>query len=208
MAYENYLSSGMHIGTKQITKEMKRFVYKIRDDGLAIINLPVIEKRIKIAANFLSDKKRIMIVSRKPIAFKAIDKFAEAINGKSVKGRFLAGTITNPNIKDFYEPEVLIVIDPMIDKQAVKEAIKMRIPIIALTSTGNETNGIDLIIPINNKGKKSIAMALYLLALETLLARKSIPDASGFKYKPEDFEGLEQEKTKEKKTEKTKKSKK
>ncbi|MEM5784320.1 MAG: hypothetical protein QXF15_01105, partial [Candidatus Aenigmatarchaeota archaeon] len=86
--------------------------------------------------------------------------------------------------------------------------IKMRIPIIALTSTGNETNGIDLIIPINNKGKKSIAMALYLLALETLLARKSIPDASGFKYKPEDFEGLEQEKTKEKKTEKTKKSKK
>jgi len=192
MSYEKYLSTGMHIGTKQITEKMKPFVYKRREDGLAIIDLATIEQRIKIAANFLAGKKNIIILTRKPTAFKAIEKFAEAVSCKAITGRFLAGTITNPNVKNYYEPDAIIVIDPLIDKQAIKEAEAVRVPVVAFVDTNNEIDKIDLIVPINNKGRKSIAMALYLLALEILLARKAIKSASEFPYKPEDFEGREE----------------
>ncbi|MCD6477238.1 MAG: 30S ribosomal protein S2 [Candidatus Aenigmarchaeota archaeon] len=171
MKTEDFLSSGMHIGMKQQTKDMKRFIYKIRDDGLAILDLKKIQERIEIAANYLSKLERILVVSRKPTAKKAIEEFAKAVGGKAVAGRFLPGTITNPSFKEYYEPEVVIVTDPYIDKQAVKEAVKMRIPIVALCDTFNETSLIDLVIPVNNKGRKALAMTFYMLATEILKKR-------------------------------------
>ena len=139
MAFEQYLSAGMHIGMKQQTKDMKRFIYKIRDDGLAVLDLQTIDNRIKITANFLKDYNKIMVVSRKGVGQKAVKKFAEAVGAKAVMGRFLPGTITNPSFKGYYGPDVLIVTDPLVDKQAVVEAMKMRIPIIALVDTFNVT---------------------------------------------------------------------
>lgn len=190
MAYEQYLSSGMHIGMKQQTKDMKRFVYKVRDDGLAVLDLQTIEKRIKIAAKFLMQYKNIMSVSRKNLGFKAVTKFAEITDSKANKGRFLPGTITNPSFRGYYEPEVLIVVDPSIDRQAMIEAVKMRIPIIALSGTINETNMIDFIIPVNNRGRKAIAMVFYLLAKELLTLRGV--DEKDMKFTPEDFESSQQ----------------
>jgi small subunit ribosomal protein S2 len=166
MPYEQYLSAGMHIGMKQQTKDMKKFIYKVRDDGLAVLDLQTIEKRIKLAAKFLAGFKRIMVVSRKYVAWKPIEKFAEAVGAKTMAGRFLPGTITNPSFPGYYEPEVLLVTDPMVDSQALKEASSMRIPIVALSDTSNETGLIDLVIPVNNKGRKSLAMVYWLLALE------------------------------------------
>jgi len=188
MPYEEYLSAGMHIGMKQQTKDMKKFVYKVRDDGLAVLDLQTIENRIKLAAKFLSRFNNIMIVSRKIVGWKPVEKFAEAINGKAVTGRFLPGTITNPSFRGYYEPEVLVVTDPLIDSQAVEEAVKMRIPVIALCGTFNETDLIDLIIPVNNRGRKSVAMVYWLLARELLKNRGSVKKDEDFKYKPEDFE--------------------
>mgnify|MGYP005864408913 CR=1 FL=1 len=193
MPFEEYLSSGMHIGTRMINAHMKRFVYKIRDDGLAIIDLATIEKRIKVAAAFISRANKVMVISRKPVAFKAIETFAEIIGGKAVKGRFLAGTLSNPYFKEYYEPDLIIIVDPLVDRQAVKEAVKMRIPVIALSDTQNETDNIDVIIPVNNKGKKAIAMTFYLLAKEVMLLRKKIENEKDFPYKPEQFEGVEKD---------------
>ena len=34
-----YLTAGVHIGMKSCTPYMKQFVYKVRDDGLAVFNL-------------------------------------------------------------------------------------------------------------------------------------------------------------------------
>ena len=188
MPYEQYLSAGMHIGMKQQTKDMKRFIYKIRDDGLAVLDLQTIEKRIKLAAKFLARFKRIMVVSRKYVAWKPITKFAEAVDAKALTGRFLPGTITNPSFPGYYEPEVLLVTDPLADSQAMEEASKMRIPIIALCDTSNETESIDFVIPVNNKGRKSLAMVYWLLALEILKNREIIKEDKEFKSKPEEFE--------------------
>jgi small subunit ribosomal protein S2 len=187
MANEEYLSCGVHIGLKQTTKDMKRFVYKIRSDGLAVLDVQEINNRIKIAAKFLAKAKKIIIVSRKGVGKKPVVKFAEAINGKAVIGRFLPGIITNPSFRAYFEPDVLIVTDPFIDRQALGEAVKMRVPIISLCGTSNEIKNIDFVIPCNNKGRRSIAAVYMVLAREVLKARGDIKSDTEFTYKLEDF---------------------
>ena len=190
MTYEQYLSAGMHIGTKQKAKDMQKFIYKVREDGLAVLDLQTIEKRIQTAAKFLSRYDRIIVVSRKSVGWKPVIKFAEAINAKVLTGRFMPGTITNPSFRNYYEPNILVVTDPLVDSQAIKEAIKMRIPIVALAGTSNETGSIDFVIPVNNKGRKALATVYWLLAKE-ILKNKGMPE-SEFTMKPEDFEMTEE----------------
>ena len=185
---EKYLSAGVHIGMTTKTKDMKRFIYKIRPAGLAVLNIGLLDQRIGFAANLLADKKKILIVSRKENAFQPAKKFAEAIGGKVIIGRFMPGSLTNPSYKEFYEPDVLIVTDPLSDKQAMKEAIEMRIPIIGMADTFNETSFLDLVVPCNNKGKKSLALIFWAIA--NIINEKR---GKEFNYSMEDF-GYEIEK--------------
>ncbi len=186
-----YLSAGVHIGMKSCTPYMKQFVYKIRDDGLAVFNLQKVDNRIKIAADFLSRFEKILVVARKESASKAIRAFAEATGSRAIAGRFSPGTLTNPSYRGFYEPDVVLVVDPLIDEQAIKEAKKKHIPVVALCDTFNIVKDIDLAIPANNNGKKSIALIFWILAREILKSRREIKKDSEYKAKIEDFGGEE-----------------
>ncbi|MFQ6009642.1 MAG: 30S ribosomal protein S2 [Candidatus Aenigmatarchaeota archaeon] len=188
MAFEEYLSAGVHIGMKQTVKDMRKFVYKIRPDGLAVLNVSLIDERLNIAANFLTKFNNIIVTSRKMVGQKPAIKFAEAVGAKSFIGRFLPGTVTNPSFPGYSEADVVIVTDPLVDKQAVTEAVKMRIPVIALCDTFNETKNIDLVIPCNNKGKKALATIYWALAKKILLAKGDIKSEDEFKLKSSDFE--------------------
>ena len=179
---EKYLTAGVHIGMTMRTADMKRFIYKVRPNGLAVLNVGMLDKRIGLAANFLTGKKDILVVSRKENGHAAAKKFAEVMGGKAIIKRFMPGSLTNPTYKDFFEPDVLIVTDPAVDRQAIKEAVQMRIPIIGLADTFNETSYIDIILPCNNKGKKSLALIFWLLA--KLMKEKNSEE---FKLQPEDF---------------------
>jgi small subunit ribosomal protein S2 len=182
-----YLTSGVHIGMKTCTKYMKKFVYKIRDDGLAVFNIQKVDSRIRTAGKFLSGFENIMAVSRKSNGIDGVRKFAETVNGKAVLGRFPPGTMTNPSFKKFYEPDVVIVVDPLIDRQAVEEAKKRRIPVVGICDTFNQVSDVDLVIPANNNGKKSLSIIFYLLAREIQLQRKEIKDYKDFKLTKKDF---------------------
>ncbi len=180
---QEYLSAGIHIGMKSRTKDMKKFIYKVREDGLAVLDLKLLDERIRIAANFLANCEKILVVGRKINAHKPIKKFAEIVGCDYVTGRFMPGTLTNPHYKNFMEPDVVLLTDPLSDHQALDEALDSRIPIVALCDTFNETRNIDLVIPCNNKGKKSLALVYMLLAKEILKKRGK----KEFKYKLEDF---------------------
>lgn len=184
---QKYLASGIHIGMKQRTKQMRQFIYKIRPDGLAVMNLQIIDQRIRIAAKFLSKAKNMVVVSRRGIAHRAIEKFAEVIGTKAVTKRFMPGTLTNPNYGGFYEADMVFVVDPTSDYQAVREAVNARIPIVAVADTFNETNNIDLVIPANNKGAKSIATLFWLLAREILREQGKLKSDDDYPHKVEDF---------------------
>lgn len=182
-----YLTAGVHIGMKTCTPFMRKFVYKIREDGLAVFNLKMVDERIATAARFLSGFKNMLIVSRKNNASRAITEFAKQTGSKAISGRFSPGTLTNPSYKDFFEPDVIMVVDPLVDEQVIKEAKKKRLPIVALCDTFNSAKDIDVIVPVNNNGKKSLALILWILTREILKTKGKIKKDSDFKAELKDF---------------------
>jgi small subunit ribosomal protein S2 len=183
-----YLTAGIHIGMKSCTPFMKKFVYKVREDGVAVFNLKMLDERLLTAAKFISGFSKIMVCSRKEAAGKGVTLFSKIIGAKPIAGRFPPGTLTNPSFKEFYEPDMVIVADPLVDEQAVKEAKKKRIPIVAICNTFNAARDLDLVIPMNNNGKKSLALAFWILSREVLKARGELKEGK-FKMKIEDFGG-------------------
>jgi len=147
---------------------MNRFVYRVRPDGLYVLDVKATDERIRIAAKFLSkfDPARILVVSARQYGQFPATMFAKVTGAKSVVGRFIPGTLTNPEYRDFVEPDVVVVTDPIGDSQAVKEAVDVGVPVIAMCDTNNMTTHIDIVIPTNNKGRKALALIYWLLAKE------------------------------------------
>ncbi|MBR9683500.1 30S ribosomal protein S2 [Candidatus Woesearchaeota archaeon] len=165
-----FLKSGIHIGTKFKTKYMANFIYKTRPDGLSVLNLKKINERLKTAATFLAqyEPEDILLAGRRESCWKALKKMGELTGIKVLAGRYPPGILTNPNLKIFIEPKLLLVCDPWPDKNAVVDAVRIGLPVIALCDTNNQSNNIDLVVPCNNKGKKSMGLIFYLLTTEFL----------------------------------------
>lgn len=187
---ESYMTSGVHIGTRQKTSDIKDFIYKVRNDGLYIIDVKKTDERIKNAAKFLAkyDPSKVLVVSVRLYGQKPITKLGEFTGFQIVEGRFRPGLLTNPNSKDFFEPEIILLTDPLADIQALHEAENIGIPVIALCDTNNETRYIDFVIPTNNKGRRALALIYWLLTKEILKARKDIKSDEEFSATVEDFE--------------------
>ena len=186
-----YLSAGVHIGMRQRTDDMKEFIFKIRSDGLAVLDIKKLDERVKIISKFLANKKAVLVVSRRGVGIKAAEKFVEFVGGTAITGRFYPGTLTNPSYEKFHQPDVVVVMDPLIDSQAVQEAVDERIPVVALCDTFNETKNLDLVLPTNNKGKRAVALIFWLLTRETMKAKGIIKTDEEYTAKIEDFEGTE-----------------
>jgi small subunit ribosomal protein S2 len=185
-----YLTSGVHIGTQQKSADMKEFIYKVRTDGLYVLDIKKTDRRIKMAAKFLAkaDPSRILVVAARQYGQKPSKLFARTIGANVFAGRFVPGTLTNPRLPEYIEPEILLVTDPAADQQALREAMKLRIPIIGLCDANNETRNVDLIIPTNNKGRRALATVYWLLTREVLKARGEIGSDEDFTLTLEDFE--------------------
>jgi small subunit ribosomal protein S2 len=175
---DNYLAAGIHIGTQQKNADMKPYIYKVRDDGLYVLDVKKTDNKIREAARFLSkfEPGKILVVSRRQYGQKPIEDFAKFTGVTAIAGRFIPGTLTNPNLSNFIEPEVVVVTDPRGDGQALQEASKIGIPVVALCDTDNSVAGVDVLIPTNNKGKKALAVVYWLLTKETLRERGQLPD--------------------------------
>ncbi|MFP4403030.1 MAG: 30S ribosomal protein S2 [Candidatus Woesearchaeota archaeon] len=184
-----YLKSGIHIGTKFKTKYMEQFIYKTRPDGLSVLNLKKIDERIRVLINFLSNyaPEEIIMVSRRENGWKSMKMFGDLTGAKVFPGRYPPGILTNPNLSNFTEAKVLFTTDSWPDRNAVNEALQIGIPVIALCDTNNQSNNIDLVIPCNNKGKKSLGVLFYVLTKEYMLKRGMIKSEEEFKYTHDDF---------------------
>lgn len=182
---EEYLAAGVHIGTQQKSKDMKKFIYRVRGDGLYILDIQATDERIKTAAKFLSqfDPAKVLVVTSRQYGQYPAKRFAEAIGGMAVIGRFIPGMLTNQRLNKYIEPEVVVVTDPIGDSQAINEAVQCGIPIVALCDTNNMTKFVDVVIPTNNKGRKALSMVYFLLTRELLRMRGIATSLT-----PEDFE--------------------
>lgn len=187
---EVYLTSGVHIGTQQKSADMKSFIFKVRSDGLYVLDIKKTDMRLRMAAKFLSNFQpdKILLVAARQYSQKPGRLFAKTIGANVFAGRFVPGTLTNPKVPQYLEPDVLFVTDPAADQQALREGLSIGIPIVALCDANNETRNVDLVIPTNNKGRKALATIYWLLTREILKARGDIKNDEEFAQKIEEFE--------------------
>jgi len=187
---EVLLSTGIRVGTLVKTKSMATFVSRTRQDGLHIIDVAKTLQRIEVAAKFISklDFNRVVVYSSREYGKTPILKFAELTGTLPLIGRFMPGTFTNPLYPKHIDPEAVIVIDPLMDQQAVIEATSVGIPVIAICDTDNLTENVDLIIPANNRGRKALAAVMWLLSRSVLQQLGKLSSGDSLSYSIEDFE--------------------
>ena len=187
---EQYLAAGIHIGTKLKTKHTQQWIYRTTSYGLYVININATDERLRTAGKFLAkfDPTKILICSVRRYGRQPADTFAKVLGAKSIAKRFIPGTLTNPMIDDFFEADVIIIIDPHADKQALSEATLARIPLISFIDTDDTLNGVDLAIPTNNRGRKALSLMLYLLARQVQRERGIIPMDAELDIDPKEFE--------------------
>jgi small subunit ribosomal protein S2 len=187
---DTYLTSGVHIGTQQKSASMRKFVFKVRYDGLHVLNIRETDRRIRLAAKFLAGvaPEKILAVSQRQYGQKPVKVFAKAIGAVSYSERFVPGCLTNPNLAEYIEPKVLVVTDPATDQQALSEAVSIGIPVIGLCDVNNETRNVDLVIPANNKGRVALATVYWLLSREVLKARGGAAAEAPFELTVDDFQ--------------------
>ena len=187
------LSTGIRVGTEVKTKFMIPYITQASLEGLYLLDVDITLSRIETAARFIKkfDIKKVIVYSGRAYANTPIEKFCEVTGAQKMFGRFMPGTLTNPLLSYFSEPQLIVISDPQVDSQAITEATNAGIPIIGIANTDNVTSELDLVIPANNRGRKSLATVYWLLAREIL------QDSKAMKYEIDDFEtksaGVEEE---------------
>jgi len=176
-----YEQHAVHIGTNQKSADMKQFLDTIRQDGagLHLIDVHQTDARIRTVVKFLSryESERILVVSARQYGQRPARKFAESIGAMRIVGRFIPGTLTNPRLRTYIEPDIILVTDPAADSQALSEAVKTGLPVVGICDANNRLRNVDLALPANNKGRRSLALVYWLLAREMLKIRGAVSDA-------------------------------
>jgi small subunit ribosomal protein S2 len=187
--HDVYLKSGIHIGTKFKTKAMEKFIYKTRPDGLSVLNLQKIDERLKVASTFISqyEPEEILVVCRRENGWKAVKNFKKITGIEVFAKRYPPGVLTNIELETFMEKKLVIIVDEWADRNAIKDSIKMGIVTMCLCDTNNNANNIDLIVPCNNKGHKSLGLVFYVLAREYLKNKGMIKNEEEMILKIDDF---------------------
>lgn len=204
---EDYVKTAAYLGTRAVTPTMRKYFYRRRADGLAILNTLLIDKKLKDALNFVIKFKpnEWILVCKREAGWRAAQMFSELTGVRVFTKKYPAGILTNPSLSNFIEPKMLFLCDPWLDKNALNDALNVRIPIVGICNTNNNTDGIDFVIIGNNHSNKSLGLFFWLLSREYMKAHKinktlpSLEDFVGEKLVLE--EPKKKKKTKEKQKE-------
>jgi len=178
--HETYELHKVHIGALQKSADMKPFLSNEPGDGsgLHMIDLEKTDSRMRVVSQFLNryDPNRILVVSARQYGQRPARKFAQAIGAQHIVGRFIPGTLTNPRLRTYIEPELIVVTDPQADQQSLSEAVSSGLPVVAICDANNNLRNVDLCLPANNKGRQSLSLIFWLLSREVLKARGNMDD--------------------------------
>jgi len=98
-------------------------------------------------------------------------------------------------------PDMIFVIDTNVEDLAVKEALKLNIPIVAILDTNSDPVGINYPIPGNDDARRAINLYCDLIKQTILDAQTNIPkpDSNDIKKKDETDSKIEKKEEKNKK---------
>jgi len=194
---ETLLSAGVHIGTRIKTKDMVSFVFRVRPDGLFVLDVKKTDERLRTASRFISryDPSKVVVVSVRLYGHIPVKKFCEVTRCTPVLGRFMPGLFSNPAHPNHLDPGIVLVTDPKADEQAVQEASGIGVPVIGLCDTDNSFTDVDFVVPTNNKGRRALATVFWLLARQILRDRGEIAPDGELTVSIDDFETKLEEET-------------
>lgn len=163
---EEYVKTGIYLGTRVVTPDMKKFVYRRRADGLAIFNTDLIDEKLKEGIEFLSkyEPEEIILVCKRQSGWKPAKLFEQVTGIRIFTKKYPAGIMTNTQLENFTEAEMVIITDQWLDKNALKDTMDVNKKVLMICGTNNFSKGADQIIIGNNKSGKSIGLIYYLLA--------------------------------------------
>jgi len=178
---EDYIKTGIYLGTKVVTPNMKPFVYRRRADGLAIFNTDLIDEKLKEGIEFLSKfaPEDIVLACKRQAGWKAAKMFSKYTSIRIFTKKYPAGILTNTDLPDFFENELTIVCDSWLDRNALNDTVNVKKKVLMVCDTNNFTKGANQVIIGNNKAEKSLGVIFYLLCRGYCKARKidaEIPD--------------------------------
>ena len=192
---EEYVKTGIYLGTRVVTPNMKSFVYRRRADGLAIFNTDLIDEKLKQGIKFLSQFKpdEIILVCKRQAGRRAAEMFSKLTGIRTFTQKYPAGILTNSNLPDFFENELTIITDSWLDKNALNDTLRINKKILMICDTNNFSKGADEIVIGNNKSERSLGLIFYLLAkgyckTQKLKSLKSIPDLDWWLGEKSDIE--------------------
>ncbi len=182
---EDYLKSSMHLGTRVITPNMRKYIYKRRADGLAVFNTAMLDSTVREAGEFLSRyaPEDIIVVCKREAGWHAVKLFSETLGIRSFTKKYPAGILTNTNLANFFETKLVLICDPWLDKNALTDANRVGVPVLSVCDSNNYSFGINQIVAGNNKSAKSLGMIMYLLAkiyIETRNMKADLPGIDQF----------------------------
>jgi small subunit ribosomal protein SAe len=99
--------------------------------GIHVINVGKTWEKLVLAARILStidNPNDVCVISARPYGHRAVLKYAGFTGAQPIAGRFTPGNFTNYITRSFKEPRVIIVTDPRVDHQAIREAAYVNIP--------------------------------------------------------------------------------
>lgn len=182
---EDYIKTSSYLGTKVITPTMKKYVYRRRMDGLAILNTLLVDEKLKNAIDFIKQYKpsEWILVCKRESGWRAVKMFSELTGVKIFTKKYPAGIITNTQLPNFFETKMIMICDPWLDKNALTDARNVRVPVVGICNTNNNTADIDFTIIGNNHSNKSLGLFFWLLAREYMKAQgidKKVPSLEDF----------------------------
>ena len=178
---EEYVKTGIYLGTRVVTPAMRQFVYRRRADGLAILNTDIIDEKLKEGIEYLSKfaPEDVILVCKRPAGWKAAEMFGKLTGIRIFTKKYPAGILTNKQLPDFFENELTIVTDQWIDKNALNDTLIVHKKVLMICDTNNFIKDADQIIIGNNKSPRSLGLIFYILTRGYCKARGidvDIPD--------------------------------
>jgi small subunit ribosomal protein S2 len=163
---EDYVKTGIYLGTRVVTPMMKPFVYRRRADGLAIFNTDIIDEKLKEGVEYLSKfaPEEVVLVCKRQAGWKTAEMFSKLTGIRTFTKKYPAGILTNIVLHDFFENELTIITDSWLDKNALHDTLNVKKKVLMICDTNNFSQGADKTIIGNNKSSKSLGLIFYLLA--------------------------------------------
>jgi len=182
---EDYIKTASYLGTKVITPTMRKYVYRRRLDGLAILNTLLVDKKMKDGIDYIKNFKPEdwVVVCKREAGWRAVKMFAELTGVRIFTKKYPAGILTNTELPDFFETKMILICDPWLDKNALKDAKRVHVPVVGICDTNNHANEIDVLMIGNNKSNKSLGLFFWLISREYMKAqgiKKDVPSLEDF----------------------------